>query len=241
MDRLIHTALSGLMLRTRAQAHIADAASNLATPGFRAQLAIEGSAYLDGAGAAGRAAAMRPGAMLVASGGAVVRTGRSIDVAPIADAWLAVRMADGREGVTRRGDLSLGADGSLVNGAGQQLLGRDGPVRLVGVRDVSIADDGTISSTAGGGEPVALDRLRLVTVPITALRADPDGLLVADGAEADPQARLIPGALESSNAEPARLLATLIDTSRGFEAAARLLATARELDERSAALLRLDA
>ena len=55
----------------------------------------------------------------------------------------------------------------------------------------------------------------------------------------DPTARVIPGALESSNVDTAEVLVGMIDAQRAFEQRARIIRTAGELDEAGSRLMAL--
>jgi flagellar basal-body rod protein FlgF len=67
-----------------------------------------------------------------------------------------------------------------------------------------------------------------------------DGLFRAEAQVADPLATVTPGALEGSNVDPGGSLIELIEQARRFELQTKLLTAAREMDEGTAALMRLD-
>jgi flagellar basal-body rod protein FlgF len=57
---------------------------------------------------------------------------------------------------------------------------------------------------------------------------------------ADPLATVTVGALELSNVESAAALVELVEQSRAFEIQTKLLQAARDMDERSAGLMRVE-
>ncbi|MCB2058582.1 MAG: flagellar hook-basal body complex protein [Novosphingobium sp.] len=107
MDRMIWTAVSGMSASMARQRMIASNMANAQTIGFRAEVMRFTPITLEGPGQEVRAmsdaevhgAQMAPGAM--------IQTGRALDVAMQGDALLSVDPGDGSEAYTRRGDLSV--------------------------------------------------------------------------------------------------------------------------------------
>jgi flagellar basal-body rod protein FlgF len=116
--------------------------------------------------------------------------------------------------------------------------------------DIAMEGDAWLAvQDPGGGEALTrrgdlrLDadgRLRLVTPDPATLERGPDGLFRSPGADADPAATVSVGTLERSNVEPAAALVELVQQSRSFELQTKLLSAAREMDEGSAALMRVE-
>ena len=137
-------------------------------------------------------------------------TGRALDVALEGRAMLAVQTADGSEGYTRRGDLTISATGVLENGDGLPVLGDAGPITVPPGSDVKIAPDGgvLVADPATPTEPPQrLDRLKLVSVEGSKIEKGLDGQfrVVGGGAlPSDENARLVSGALEQSNVNSSR-------------------------------------
>ena len=80
-------------------------------------------------------------------------------------------------------------------------------------------------------------------VMVTAIEKGLDGLFRVKGGGVlpmDADARVIPGALEQSNVVPSQVLVDMIEAQRLFEIRTNVVSTARELDEGSARLMRLD-
>ncbi|HET9188189.1 MAG TPA: flagellar basal body rod protein FlgF [Acidothermaceae bacterium] len=245
MDRFAYTAMSGMRAALAAQDVTAHNIANASTPGFRRDTGISQSRALSGFGDRIMAAEAQLRAQM--EPGLVTQTGRSLDVAVQGDAMLAVQTADGQEAYTRRGDLRIGATGVLENGDGLPVVGRGGgPVTIPPAQRVEIGDDGTISIQPPGAaetELVAIDRIKLASPDIEKIRKGPDGLFRLPGgetADADPAARLTPGALEGSNVNAMAEMINLLDQSRSYELQVKMMSAARELDVSSVSLLKLD-
>jgi flagellar basal-body rod protein FlgF len=122
------------------------------------------------------------------------------------------------------------------------VLGEGGTITIAnGFQSLRIARDGTLETRATDDAPYAVvGRLKLVTPDPASLERGPDGLFRSPDAEADPAATVTVGALERSNVEPAAALVELVQQSRSFELQTKLLSAAREMDEGSAALMRVE-
>jgi flagellar basal-body rod protein FlgF len=244
MDRLVYTALTGLQRAQEAQAVTAHNLANVATPGFRREMAALSAGYVAGGGASLGARVQSGGEAPhdLLNRGRIEQTGRALDIAMEGDAWLAVQDQAGGEALTRRGDLRLDADGRLLTGDGRPVLGEGGTITIAaGVQSLRIARDGTLETRATDDAPYAVvGRLRLVTPDPATLERGGDGLFRSPDAEADPAATVTVGALERSNVEPAAALVELVQQSRSFELQTKLLSAAREMDEGSAALMRVE-
>ena len=164
MDRLIHTALSGMRASMDSQRVIASNMANANTLGFRAEMLDQRAVTIEGQPNEARAmqrASVR-GADMAA--GETIATGRDLDVAVETDALIAVQAVDGTEAYTRRGDLSVSATGLLVNGEGRPVLGDNGPITVPPVGIPGIAPDGsiTIADPAAPDQPPAeIGRIKL--------------------------------------------------------------------------------
>ncbi len=114
MDRMLYVAMSGAKETLLAQATTNNNLANASTPGFQADLQQFRSMPVFGDGYPTRVYGMseRPGVDF--SRGAIVSTGRELDVAIQGEGWFAVQARDGNEAYSRRGDLRLGANGRLT-------------------------------------------------------------------------------------------------------------------------------
>lgn len=241
MDRLIYTALTGMRARLAAQAVTANNLANAQVTGFRRELSSLTSRYLAGPEGATRVQAADTEASSNMEPGRIDTTGQPLDVAIDGAGWIAVQAADGGEAYTRRGDLRVAATGVLETGDGHPVMGDSGVITLpAGER--SIAPGGAVSVVLpGSARPVVIDHIRLVNPAPRDLRKDGAGLFrAATLPDPDPDVRLQTGALEAANVDTARVLAELVEQSRGFDVSTKLLSATRDIDEAGARLMRLD-
>ena len=249
MDRLIYTAVSGMSASLNRQRVIASNMANAQTIGFRAETMEFTPMTLEGPSLEVRAMnhAQVKGALM--SEGTLTRTGRELDVALQGDAMLTVQAGDEGEGYTRRGDLSISATGVLQNGEGYPVMGEGGPVTVPLGASVTITPDGAVlaGNPAAPDEPaVEVARLKLANWRGSKLEKDLTGLFrVPAGPDGygvlprDENARLITGALEQSNVRPAEVLVEMVEAQRLYDLRTKLIATARDIDEGGASLMRI--
>lgn len=245
MDRLVYTAYSGLRGRMAAQASIANNMANASTVGFRSdsfnmeQLAVKGTGF------DGRSLMSEEVVDADRKAGAVISTGRDLDVAIDGDAWMAVQASDGEEAYTRRGDLTIAPSGVLQTGDGFPVIGNSGPITIPPAAKVTIGADGSILVVPPGGEldkPQIVDRLKLVDPKGTTTLKGMDNLLhVKDGGTlpANLDAKVKSGSLEQSNVNVTETLIQMIENQRSYEIQAKMLNTAKDLDEGGASLMRM--
>jgi flagellar basal-body rod protein FlgF len=179
------------------------------------------------------------------SAGSVNHTGRNLDVAMTSDALLTVQAEDGSEVYTRRGDLQVASTGVLTTGDGHPVLGDSGPITIPPADSIRIAEDGAIWIVPAGGDasqPQQVDRLKLTSPAGSSVAKGLDGLFRVQGGGAlpsDPQARLIPASLESSNVNTSQTLIDMIEASRSWDMQLQLVTSARDMDTSAADLMRL--
>lgn len=243
MDRSIYVAMTGAGQTVRALAALSHNIANANTVGFRAQLGASAGVPVLGEGLATRVNAVeRPGGVDF-SPGPQIATGRDLDIAIQGRGWIAVQGPDGREGYTRAGDLTVGADGLLATAAGLPVLGDAGPLSIPAFTKIDIGGDGTLSIVPQGQGPetvASVGRIKLVAPAESDLVRGADGLMrLADGSDApaDASVRLISGTLEGSNADPADGLAQMIVLSRQFEMHIRAIQAADDNAEAATRLL----
>ncbi|MGB7404748.1 MAG: flagellar basal body rod protein FlgF [Pacificimonas sp.] len=240
MDRLSHSALSGMRSAMASQTVTANNLANASTTGFRRDFAEIAALAASDPAMNDRMFANERSVTADMTPGSVIRTDRALDIAMTGEAMLAVQAPDGGEAYTRRGDLQVAANGLLQNGAGHPVLGTNGAITLPAAERVMVSPDGRISIKPEGGganEIVEVGQLKLVT-PDAPLRRENGLFRGANNLEADAGARLASGALESSNVDSAAALVELIEQARRFEMNVGLLTTARDLDQAGASLLR---
>ena len=246
MDRLIWTAVSGMSASMARQRMIASNMANAQTIGFRAEVMQFTPMTLKGPSLEARAlsdGAVR-GALM--SAGVLIQTGRALDVAAQGQAMLSVQAADGSEAYTRRGDLAVSPNGVLVNGEGFAVVGEDGPIALAPGSDVSIGPDGAVlvrSRADPDAPPQQVGQIKLASRSGSRIEKGLDGLFRVPGGgalPADPAARVRGGTLEQSNVNPSEVLVEMVEAQRLYDMRTKLVATAKELDEGGASLMRLN-
>jgi flagellar basal-body rod protein FlgF len=231
MDRMIYTAMSGAKSMMQRQDVLANNLANVSTPGFRGETVAFRVAPVQGEGLATRAfvSESTPGADF--SPGPISSTGRALDVALTSAGWLTVQGADGTEGYTRGGGLTLNDQGVLMTQTGLQVMGEGGPIAVPAGNSVAIASDGTVTGIplSGAKTPIALGRLKLVNPPTNTMERGTDGLFRVKGgapADADPAVRLATGSIEGSNVNAVEAMTGMISLARQYEMQMKLLQTA---------------
>lgn len=252
MDRLIHTALNALANQRDTRTTSAQNLANIAVPGFRRDLQNEGSAHfvtmLNQQTA--RAFQLERGqAGFSRAAGPLESTGDPMDIAISDRGFFVVQPAGGGEpALSRRGDLRLGADGALLDGAGSRMLNAGlEPIVLPPFRELVIDDLGQISIAPVDGPAGALVPVAVLATVDPAddlpLQKSADGhIRMADGTPlppADQRARVLQGMREGSNVNATQELIASIELQRTFELNLRMIQTAQQIDEAGSSLLRV--
>jgi flagellar basal-body rod protein FlgF len=245
MDRLIYSSLAAMRGAMSRQATIGNNLANVSTTGFRGEMTHAQSMWLAGKGLDTRATVSGEVAGADMTAGAVVETGRDLDVAMDGDTMLSVQAADGSEAYTRRGDLKMSDTGLLTTGDGKPVLGDGGPITLPPYDSLSIGKDGTISIIPAGGtvkDTQVVDRLKLVAPTGSQIAKGLDGLFRATAGgtlPADPDAKVRGGALEGSNVNASSALIDMIEASRSWETQVKMISTAQDMDKSATELMNL--
>ncbi len=246
MDRLIYTAATGMTAAMTRQRVIASNLSNSQTIGFRAETLQSTPMTLEGPQLQVRSMNQTQVRGASMKAGAIVETGNPLDVALQGDAMLTVQAADGGEGYTRRGDLSISPTGVLQNGENLPVLGQSGAAITVPLGSkVTISPDGSVLASdpsAPNNPPTEVDKLKLTNWRGTKMDKDLSGLFrVPNGGvlPVDDTAQVISGSLEQSNVSTTEVLVEMVEAQRGFDMRTKLIATAKELDESGASLMRV--
>lgn len=246
MDRLIYTAVSGMADSMIRQSAISSNLANAQTTGFRAEtfdstpMSVKSPQSLDGRVMVSTSVL---GADMTA--GSITQTGGALDIALQGDTMLAVQGRDGTESYTRRGDLSVSPAGVLVNGDGRPVIGSGGPISVPPGSEVSIGQDGSVLLADPENRdlpPQPIDKIKIANWQGSSIVKGVDGLFrVRDGGvlPADEEAEVITGALEQSNVDVTSILVQMVEAQRLFDMRTKLVATAKELDEGGASLMRL--
>jgi flagellar basal-body rod protein FlgF len=245
MDRMLYVAMTGAKETLTAQSVNNHNLANASTTGFRAELSAFQSRAVDGSGYASRVYATQASTGWNNQSGALLSTGRELDVAINGDGWIAVQGPDGKEAYTRAGDLQVDPNGQLTTGAGHPVLGDGGPITIPPYTSIFFARDGSISVVAQGQTPdttATVDRIKMVKPGDAAIERGSDGLFrMKDGSEApsDASVSLSSGTLESSNVNTADAMVTMIELARHFEMQVKAIRNAEENAASAAKLMRL--
>lgn len=234
MDRSVYVAMTGATQIMRAQDAVSHNLANASTVGFKSELNAFQSVPVLGQGLGTRINAVAQGIGQDVAQGTTSTTGRSLDVSVQGSGWIAVQTPDGNEGYTRAGDLQLTADGGLTDSRGNQVLGNSGPINLPDAAQISIGNDGTVSTVPLGQGPdsvATVDRIRLVNPDPTQMQMGGDGLMhMNDGTQAptDANVRLSSGTLEGSNVNPSAELVKMISLSRQYDMQVKSIRTSED-------------
>ncbi len=216
-------AASRLIAEQDAMAMIADNLANANTPAYEAER-MQFTDWLGPSHPTFRAAGVLGSIAFVEDrgtwrdrmSGAFRRTGNPFDLAVgNPDAWFTVRTPRGVR-LTRAGDFSLSANGTVVDRNGDPLLDINGRPITLQTTDtgISIAADGTLSSIESG--VVAQIGLVRPTNP-NAMTAEGGWLFNPGGATTKVTApELEQGMIEDSNVQPILEITRMIDAERQF-------------------------
>ena len=234
MDRSVYVAMTGATQIMRAQDAVSHNLANASTVGFKSELNAFQSVPVLGQGLGTRINAVAQGIGQDVAQGTISTTGRSLDVSVQGSGWIAVQTPDGNEGYTRAGELQLTADGGLTDSRGNQVLGNSGPINLPDAAQISIGNDGTVSTVPLGQGPdsvATVDRIRLVNPDPSQMQMGSDGLMhMNDGTQAptDADVRLSSGTLEGSNVNPSAELVKMISLSRQYDMQVKSIRTSED-------------
>jgi flagellar basal-body rod protein FlgG len=162
------------------------------------------------------------------SQGALRETGNPLDLAIEGPGFLQLKTAAGKLALSRDGALQVNAEGELTNAAGDRL---QPPVKVpagIAPEAVRIAPDGTVSAH---GRKLGRIELVTVTAPDHLQRAG-GGLLVPSAASGEPHAasgQIHQGALEDSNVDLGKDMATMMSTQRAFQMASTAIQTESQM------------
>jgi flagellar basal-body rod protein FlgG len=230
----MYTAAAGMAAQqTRLDAVSSDLA-NVDTTGYKsARVAFRDLVYDDAQGyGAAKGVTIGAGSAATSIGrssaqGAMQRTERSLDVALEGPGFIQVKLADGKQGLTRDGNLDIAPDGRLRLSHGGQLL--DPAIKVpagANPEQIQIGGDGSVTYNN-----VKLGQIKVVDVPAHAgLQGGPDNTFVATKASGAPRAAgktttVSQGALEGSNVDVSQAMTDMIEAQRAFQMAGKAITT----------------
>ncbi|MGQ8366359.1 flagellar basal-body rod protein FlgF [Glaciecola sp. 1036] len=246
MDKMLYVAASGAKQDLMATAVRANNLANAQTTGFKAQLEQARAMPAYGQGLPTRVFNMTESPSNNYEGGAMITTGRPLDVAIQGDGWLSVQTPQGEEVFTRAGNLNIAANGALQDASGNLVMGENGPIFMpIPVANVTIANDGIISARLQGAPENVVEevgRLKLVNPPKDQVKRREDGLFELKSgeiAEQDITVAVSSGMLEGSNVNAVEEMVEMISLQRHYEMQVKLMRKADQLSTRGNELLRI--
>jgi len=222
--------------------------ANVSVIGYRKDVSINfSSVYLDrDNGLDPRVLALQEPGGFDNTPGPMQQTGAPLDLAVDGGGYFIVRPVNGEISLSRRGDFTVSADGTLRDGTGTQPLSTElQPITIPPHRKIAVSGDGIINIEPLNG-PVG-QTVRVAQIATTfgsevPLAKTIDGFVrPIDGSIPEPDNRtlLLSGFLEGSNVKSVDELVSGIDQSRAYEINVKFLTTAKDIDEATASLMRM--
>lgn len=245
MDKYLYVAMTGASQNALAQRAHANNLANISTNGFQRDLEQARSMPVFGDSFPARAFAMSERPATDFTPGALVETGRDLDVAVSGPGWIAVQNPDGGESYVRTGSLNVDALGVLRAGNGMPVMGNGGPIAVPPEQKIEIGQDGTVSIRAMGEGPrvmAEVDRIKLVNPDLRNMNKGLDGSIrTKDGQPApfDANVQLVSGFQEASNVNAVDEMTSVLALAKQFELHVKMMNTAKEGDEAMARVLQI--
>jgi flagellar basal-body rod protein FlgF len=246
MDKLLYIAASGAKQDLLGASVRANNLANAQTTGFKAQLEQARAMPAFGEGLPTRVFSMTENAVNNFEGGAMIQTGRNLDLAIQGDGWFSVQDEQGNEAYSRNGSFELGSNGQLKDSYGNAVIGDLGPIFLpIPLSNINIANDGSLSVRPQGAPETVLEgvgRLKLVNPNVRDMERGTDGLFRLKSGEQAQESAMVSirtGVLEGSNVNPIEEMVNMINLQRHYEMQIKMMKQAKELDTRGNALLRI--
>jgi len=167
------------------------------------------------------------------STGSIEQTGNPLDVALSGEGFLTVQTAAGPR-YSRNGSLQIDTTGTLVDLAGNPVLGTSGPIKFDSAdTNIAIAPDGTIATSQG-----TKGKLAVVEFPDPQVLAR-EGNNYYSGPAGNPATNtsVVQGSIERSNVSGVSTMADMIRVERAYQTLANIMQ--RQDDLRSTAVQRL--
>ncbi|CAG8998422.1 MAG: Flagellar basal-body rod protein FlgF [Candidatus Celerinatantimonas neptuna] len=247
MDKFLYISMTGAAQGLNALAVHGNNLANANTTGFKSDFEQARAMQAYGEGLPTRVFAMRENPGQNFAPGALKTTGRDLDIAVANQGWITIQDKNGKQALTRDGNLTISSTGVLQTMTGHPVIGNNNqPIVVpVPVEKININRDGTIEVRPQGAPPDGLEevnRIKLANPDLKQLRKGTDGLFrLADNAPivADANVRVIKGALEASNVNPIAEMTQLINLQRNFDMQVKMMRTAEDDDRSITRLLNL--
>ena len=239
MDKMLYIAMSGAKQNMHALSVNANTLANAKTTGFKADLAQARSMQAFGEGMPARVFAMTERASQNFDSGALLTTGRSLDIAVEGEGWFAVQTADGGEAYTRNGQFTLDDTGQIVtSGSGYvvqpaiTIPDNATSITVSAEGEVSVKTPGTIETQVVGQlsmsdfiNPSGLDPMGQNLY----LETGASGTPIQGTASLDGMGAIRQGALETSNVNVTEELVNLIESQRIYEMNSKVISAVDQM------------
>jgi len=232
----LNTAAAGMAAQQQRLDAVANDLANANTTGYKHQrVGFRDLVYDQTGRSSAQGVRTGSGAAAVDAGrafgqGVLQRTDRPLDVAIQGEGFLRVRLADGRDALTRDGGLHIDGNRRLVTSTGAFVQPAITVPEGTADDDISIAGDGTVLANG-----TRIGKLDVVTVrSAQGLLSAGDNAFLTTAASgpaiAPPRATtLTQGALESSNTDMAEAMVAMIESQRAFQLTSKAITTADEM------------
>lgn len=222
MENSLVVALARQGVMTRQMEVIATNLANLTTAGFKAESLVF-TEHLARTGDRQEALSLVHDVSVTRNlaAGPITETGNPLDLAIRGPGYFPVQTPDGPR-YTRNGTFQLDDSGQIVTSEGHPLLGAGGAPMTVppNASSIAFARDGTLSADAG-----PIGRLQVIQFENEQALTKLGGNLYDAGDQTPqpaPDAEIVPGAVEGANVSGVSEITRMIDTVRGYQAAARM-------------------
>ena len=168
------------------------------------------------------------------SQGSLKQTGNDLDVTISGEGFFKVRTPEGKEFYTRNGAFRLNAEGGLVNGNGDAVLGDGGPIEIGATGKIEINGAGQIfadGNQLGTLSVVTLENLDSLEKVGHNYFDFPEGVQAQELPAAE--AMVEQGYLEAPNVEVVTEMVNMIETHRAFEAYQKIIQNTKDIDSKA--------
>jgi flagellar basal-body rod protein FlgF len=242
----MYTALSGAMAQEQALEVVANNLANIATTGFKGETVDFKQVLATQDQNATSVHVEVAQTQHDFSQGVLKETDNPLDVALLGAGFFVVDAPQG-EMLTRHGALALRGDGYLQSVDGLLVQGQQGNIRISPGSKVRIDSYGAVMATPPGSgkdgtnaqAETMVDRLRVVDVENPqALRRYGNGLWDPSGSVVQRvETPVEAGSLETSNANPIKMMTQLIAVQRAYESYNRSIETIRTMEQKATSQL----
>jgi flagellar basal-body rod protein FlgF len=226
-----NSAVIGLFRQERRYELISNNLSNAMTPGFKKDVSIFHEIFSEALHPSLSTLSMDSEfSQTLLQQGVIQRSGNPLDLAIEGEGFFRVKTPEGVR-YTRNGNFRLTKEGVLVESNGFPVLSRNGEINLRG-NQIAVEEDGTLK--VDGAER---DKLALITfADLKELKKEGKTLFKLQGEQEEKEAegaKVLQGALESSNVNALEEMVQMIDSLRTFEACYKIVQVQDELNAKA--------